>query len=122
MNVKLDENLGFRGAALLRAAGHHVSTVTEQGLTSTDDSTLIQRCHAESKCLVTLDLDFSNPLVFDPKNYSGIAVIRLPSNPAPDDLDEAIKTLVDGLVGQEIYGKLWVIQRGRIRVYESVSD
>ena len=32
MNIKLDENLGSRGAAILQAAGHHVTTVAEEGL------------------------------------------------------------------------------------------
>lgn len=51
---------------LLRQAGHDVATVVEQGLTSADDSVLIGVCHSEKRCLVTLDLDFSNPLQFNP--------------------------------------------------------
>jgi predicted nuclease of predicted toxin-antitoxin system len=74
MKLKLDENLGKRGAELFRAAGHEVATVSEQLLTSASDEKLINTCHAEQRCLITLDLDFSNPLRFAPWNYSGIAV------------------------------------------------
>ena len=62
MNIKLDENLGSRGAAILRAAGHHVTTVAEEGLSSASDRRLAEVCRSDRKCLVTLDLDFGNPL------------------------------------------------------------
>ena len=78
MKLKLDENLGASGCELLRAAGHDVTTVPEQGLCSASDADLIAHCGHEKRALVTLDLDFGNPLVFHPLDYSGIAVLRLP--------------------------------------------
>lgn len=66
MKLKLDENIGQRGVQLLHQAGHDVATVVEQGLKSAFDSDLIEVCRTEGRCLVTLDLDFSNPLRFNP--------------------------------------------------------
>ncbi len=40
-----------------------------------------------------LDLDFSNPLIFNPSDYSGIAVLRLWRRPDKVRLHEALKTL-----------------------------
>ena len=117
MKLKLDENLGERGAALFRDAGHDVATVASQQLSSAGDRQLITACAAEGRCIVTLDLDFSNPLVFRPWEYAGIAVLRLPSKPNDMDLWIACRTLTGALARAEIIGKLWIVERGRIREY-----
>jgi predicted nuclease of predicted toxin-antitoxin system len=122
MKLKLDENLGQRGAEVFRAAGHDVATVAGQNLASASDDQVIAVCHSEQRCLITLDLDFSNPLRFKPWQYSGIAVLRLPSKTTDEDLFSACRTLVGGLEGGEITGKLWIVQRHRIREYQPDRD
>ena len=118
MKIKLDENLGNRGVHFFRLAGHDVATVADEGLFSASDKELLEICLKEKRCLVTLDLEFGNPLIFNPKKYPGIAILRLPPKPTPDDLFQAIKTLIGGLTKKEITGKLWIIQRGKMREYQ----
>ena len=122
MNIKLDENLGHRGAAILRAAGHQVTTVAEEGLSSASDEQLAEVCRSDRKCLVTLDLDFGNPLRFTPSRYSGIAVLRSPGRSGAGDLFYAVRTLAAGLAGNTIDGKLWIVQRGHIPEYQEQED
>ncbi len=118
MKLKLDEDLGRQAAERFRAAGHQVATVHEQGLSGASDRSLIEACRKEGRCLVSLDLDFANPLLFRPSEYRGIAVLRLPPRPTADDLFAVVDTLVAELAALPIQGKLWVVQRGKVREYQ----
>ncbi len=118
MKFKLDENLGRRGQEILTAAGHDVSGVAEQKIQSIGDDELVQRCRTEGRCLVTLDLGFASPLVFLPSDYAGIAVLRLPQKPSAADLESLIRTLADALESEQPAGKLWIVETGRIRIYQ----
>lgn len=121
MKLKLDENIDLRIISLLRLAGHDVATVPGQGLSSVPDVEVIDVCRREGRCLVTADRGFGNRLRFNPADYSGIVVIRLPSSPTLADWREAIETLVSGLESAEVPGKLWVVREGRIREYSAIA-
>jgi hypothetical protein len=116
-SLKLDENLGREAATQLRRAGHDVATAVDQGLASATDARLISVCRAEARCLVTLDLDFANPLRFNPAASPGIAVPRLSGRPVRDALREAVDTLIRGLGRMSIDGKLWIVHGSRIRIF-----
>lgn len=120
MKLKLDENVDLRILPQLRLAGHDVATVPEQNLMSASDTTVIEVCWQEARCLVTADRDFSNRGRYNPANYSGIAVIRLPSQVRLSDWELAIDTLILGLEAADIVGKLWVIRGGRIQEYQPI--
>ncbi|MBF2057960.1 MAG: DUF5615 family PIN-like protein [Cyanobacterium sp. T60_A2020_053] len=118
MKFKLDENIGTRGRQLFIRAGLDVATVVEQNLAGSDDDTLIDICRQEERCIVTLDLDFSNPIRYQPSKYCGIAVLRLPKQTSHQDLLDAISTLIQALNNNVIIGKLWIIQKGKLRIYQ----
>lgn len=122
MRLKVDENLGRRWTQLLHDAGHDVSTVQDQGLSSASDATVIAAAQGEDRCLVTLDLDFANPLRFPPAEHCGVAVLRLPAKPTPQDLDNAVLTLAAHLKQADITGRLWIVEAERVREYEPPSE
>ena len=116
--VKLDENLALAHAEFLRQLGHAADRVTDEQLSGAEDAVVWQRACSEGRFFITLDLDFGNPLVFKPWEYFGIAVLHLPSKPSPHDLRFACLTLVRALEQSNISGKLWSVQRGRVREYQ----
>lgn len=118
MKLKLDENLGLFAATLCRNAGHDAATVSEEQLCQAKDMEIVEVCRKEQRSLLTLDLDFANPLRFRPSAYPGIAVLRLPNRPTRAHLQEAIRTFLHGLEREPLHGKLWIVQIGRIRVYQ----
>jgi predicted nuclease of predicted toxin-antitoxin system len=118
VKLKLDENLGNAARDALVAAGHDVSTVPAQGLQEYLDDALILQCKREGRGLVTLDMDFANPLRFEPTDYPGIAVLRLPSEPSARVLNELLQTLAGALEREQFDSHLWIVEIGRLRIYQ----
>jgi predicted nuclease of predicted toxin-antitoxin system len=112
MRLKLDENLGNRARDILHAAGHEVSTVPAKELGAAMDDQVLQAAVGEGRALITLDLDFANPLRFLPSSYSGIVLLRLRSRPSLEDVLTLVRTLAKFLEREEPGGKLWIVERG----------
>ena len=120
MKFKLDENLGNQGAELLRNAGHQVSTVFEQHLNGAGDPVVASICAKEGRCLITMDKDFTNPLLFPPQNYAGIVVLRLSHD---GNILDALRTFLLALGGlDDLVGKLWIVRNNRVREYRPSLD
>ena len=122
MKAKLDENLGRSCAALLAASGHDISTVHEQAMSSWVDERVLAACIHEGRTLITLDLDFSNPLRFPPERTPGIVVLRLPSPLTLSQLQSALRSLDAALVSRSVVGKLWIVQPGAVREYQGQDE
>jgi predicted nuclease of predicted toxin-antitoxin system len=121
VKLKLDENIDTRVVTLLRLAGHDVATVPGQGLMSAPDEEVIEVCRTEERCLITCDRGFGNRVKYNPLNYSGIVIIRLPSRYTFADWQQAIEILTQGLEEREVTGKLWIIQSGIIQEYQAIE-
>lgn len=122
MKFKLDENFGTRSQWLFRAAGHDVVTVREELLEGATDRRLFNVCKDEKRCLITLDLDFSNVVRFPPHTSAGIAVIRLPQNSNLVVIEKVIKRFLNAIEREPISGQLWIIETDRIRIHQSTND
>jgi predicted nuclease of predicted toxin-antitoxin system len=123
VKLKLDENVDIRVLPLLQLAGHDVAKVPGQNLTSAPDEEVIEVCRREDRCLITCDRGFSNRLKYNPSNYAGIVVIRLPSRHTLTDWRQAIEVLIQGLETADdvVTGKLWIIRNGSIQEYQPIE-
>ncbi len=122
MKFKLDENLGTSAVQVFREFGHDALTVRDQRLAGISDPRLLIVCRDEQRALVTLDLDFANPLSFNPQQYHGIAVLRLPPRVQIEHLLTAVQTLLLALQNQTLDRKLWIVELGRIREYQPQEE
>lgn len=77
MNIKLDENLPLRLAAVLAALGHDVDTVPQEGLSGQNDESVWEAAQKAGRFLITQDLDFSDIRRFLPGTHHGILLLRL---------------------------------------------
>lgn len=122
MKFKLDENFGTRTLEIFRIHGHDVQTVANQNLSGCTDLNLFHVCQREQRCLVTLDLDFSDVTRFPPQVSSGIVVIRVPRNPTPIVLGKLVQQFLDALGQAPLDKHLWIVETGRIRVHTFDED
>lgn len=122
MKFKLDENFGRRTVELFHAAGHDAQTVFDENLGGAPDYRLFEVACAESRCLITLDMYFSDPLRFPPAPSAGIVVIRLPINPSLALLTVMIRQFLHAIEAQSPDRALWVLEPGRIRVHQQEAD
>ncbi len=76
MKFKLDGNLDVRLVKLLSVGGNQADTVLDQRLSGQPDEMIYKKCLESEHVLITLDLDYSNPLRFPPTASPGILVLR----------------------------------------------
>jgi len=119
VKFKLDENFGARTQNIFRAAGHDVSTVDSQELCGCSDSRLFEVCRTEGRCLVTLDLDFSDVTRFPPGRAAGVVILRLPQNPTLPVLESLVDSFLRSLGNNLLTGRLWIVEPGRIRIHQT---
>jgi predicted nuclease of predicted toxin-antitoxin system len=120
MRFNLDENLGRRTVELFASRGHDVCTVRQEGL-SAADARLFEVCALESRCLVTLDLDFSDLIRFPPQDSAGIVVIRAPLNPNLEFLRRMISDFLNAPNLEDVKHSLWIVEPGRVRIRQSTG-
>ena len=75
-----------------------------------------------NRVLLTLDLDFANPMRFPPANTSGIAVLRVRERPGRNDVDLVTRRLIFGLAAHNLKARLWVVEPAHIREYRPPSE
>jgi predicted nuclease of predicted toxin-antitoxin system len=118
IKFKLDEHFGKRIQTIFLGSGYDVQTVRDEGLQGASDPDLFKTCLQESRCLVTLDLDFSDVIRFPPYETPGIVILRPRKRISFEDLEELIMQLLKFLETDTPENQLWVVERDRIRIHK----
>lgn len=118
MRLKLDENLDVSLAVWLASMGHDAKTVRDEQMSGASDEQVFAAAMAEERCLVTLDLDFSDPIRFSPNNSAGTLVLR-----APVPSMAMIRLLLEQAMSRAVVvspiRQIWIVEPGRVRIWES---
>ena len=117
MRFKLDENFDVRLVPLLAQGGHDVDTVRAEHLSGSPDEVIYETCRRTARTLITLDLDFASPFRFPPEGTEGIVVIR-PPRPVLPAIKATLESVLAELTSKPLTGLLWIVEPGRIRVYD----
>ena len=122
IKFKIDEHFGRRLQDIFLNAGYDAKTVRDENLQGISDSSLYEVCKKESRCLVTLDLDFSDIIRFPPYESAGIAILRPRKRVTYKDLEVLILQLIEYVKVNSIENQLWVVEKNKIRIHKSEND
>jgi predicted nuclease of predicted toxin-antitoxin system len=117
VKIKLDENIGRRGLELLKASGHDVMTVRDQGLEGVTDERLFEVCATEERALLTLDRDFGQVLRFPPEKSAGIIVLEIGPRATTQGILDRLRDFLQVLKTRPVAGALWIVEPGRVRIH-----
>jgi predicted nuclease of predicted toxin-antitoxin system len=120
MRFKLDENLPLGLAADLNATGHDAATCRDEGIGGTGDPVILAHATAESRVLITCDLDFSDVRRYPPGSHAGIMVLRL----VAQDLNTTRAVLSRALAQvteTDVLGNLVIVEENRLRIRRAGS-
>jgi predicted nuclease of predicted toxin-antitoxin system len=83
VKLKLDENLPVRAIAPLRALGHDVDTVNDEGLAGAGDPEVLRAATGVGRLIITMDRGFGDIRSYPPGTHCGVLVVRVDEQAAP---------------------------------------
>jgi predicted nuclease of predicted toxin-antitoxin system len=116
MRFKVDESVHLEIADLLRGRGYDALTVFDQGFRGRSDRDIADLSQSEGRVLISLDLDFSNILMFPPEKYPGLIVLRLRKK-SRSAVCRVVTRVIDHLDKEPLAGRLWMVDEHRIRIH-----
>lgn len=104
----------------MRDLGHVVETSKEAGLTTAEDSVVLQHAGDTKAVLLTNDQDFGNVLLYPPASHLGIIVLKISKATYPQ-VHAVLKQMLDEVPPEKFSGALFVVDRNKYRIRRSSS-
>lgn len=118
MKFKLDENLPELVSTTLAGLGHDAHTVVQEQLAGALDDEVLRASAAESRVLITLDLDFADIRAYPPGTHAGLWVLR-PAKQTIGVIDALIRAALRLADSERVHGQLWIIDEQRVRIRDA---
>ena len=116
MRFLVDECTGTKVAAWLKAQGHQVFSVYDEGR-GMDDQEIILKAHDEDWILVTNDKDFGEKVYREHHPHRGVVFLRLGDERASNKID-VLRRLLESHSDQ-LPGQFVVVSEGQVRFARS---
>ncbi|MCB0610963.1 MAG: DUF5615 family PIN-like protein [Lewinellaceae bacterium] len=122
LRFKLDENFSPSLTLKFKKRGFDAESVLDEKLSGSPDEDIFNICKLENRCLITLDLDFSNIIRFPADQTNGIIVVR-PNRPANFEVMQTMTNLLlDQLSKNDPKGCLWILEPHQLRIRKPETE
>lgn len=115
MRFLADMGVAGRIVDWLRAKGHDVKHLREEGLQRISDREVFQKAVAEGRILITFDLDFGEIVALSWGRATSVILFRLHNTRTPHVIERLEKVLSDSSETLE-RGAIVVVEESRYRV------
>jgi predicted nuclease of predicted toxin-antitoxin system len=115
MRFLADMGVAGRVVDWLRARGHDVKHLREEGLQCLPDKEVFQKAVVEGRIVITFDLDFGEIVALSGGRTTGVILFRLRNTRTPQIIERLEKVLSDSSNALE-GGAIVVVEESRYRV------
>lgn len=119
MTFLLDANIPYSANEIF-GRGHTVYHVRDIHLSCGTDDEIMRWVSENRAVVVTRDLDFANTMHFNPRDYYGIVVLRLPYFYSAESIKRVLKSCIERIVAESLEGVVVVVEEGRLRMRKFV--
>lgn len=110
-----DMGVGLRVVRHLRALGHDIVHLADQGLQRLPDQDIFSKAIIEKRIILTFDLDFGEIVMASRGATASVIIFRLPSA-RPEIVIERITAVLGKLSAELIQGAVVTVEPTRVRV------
>lgn len=115
MKIIVDESVSYGLAAILRTAGHMVTSIAESATSGTVDEEIYNLVIQEHAILITRDFHFTNALRFPPEKTGGIIFIRHGNLRASEEI-ELVERFLSVHPHEEYNGRLVTLYKDSVKI------
>ncbi len=116
MRFLVHANLSPRVAVRLRSAGHDVTHVSDEGLLSAHDLSILTHASRSGRIIVSADADFATLLAVEGRSEPSLILLRSADRLAPEQQANLILANLDAVASDLGSGAVVTIGRGHLRV------
>jgi predicted nuclease of predicted toxin-antitoxin system len=115
LNFLIDANIPRSTNAAIEALGHDVADVRDILPSASPDSDVALLALKEKRIIITRDLDFANILLYPPRKYPGIIVLKVHAF-KPSDINDLLTLFLTSISPETIKHCLVILEPDRFRI------